>query len=168
MTTFFFICFGVGAGFILLSFLLGQVGGMLDADYNGATISPFKPIIIAVFLVAFGGLGLILAQMFHIWMALPVSLFGGFVLGYLIYRFVVVPLHKWQNTSAHDKQSIIGVTAKVSEAIPQGGYGKITYTYNDKIMSGPAKSEDGNQIHRNTVVEIMYIEKNTYHVRIKI
>jgi len=80
----------------------------------------------------------------------------------------MVPLHKWQNTSAHDKQSIIGVTARVAEHIPQGGYGKISYTYDNKILSGPAKSEDGNEIKRNTEVEIVYIERNTYHVRVKV
>jgi len=93
---------------------------------------------------------------------------AGLFVSYLLFRFVVVPLHKWQNTNTHEKQSIIGVTAKVAEHIPQGGFGKITYTYNDKIMSGPAKSEDGNEIERNTMVEIVYIEKNTYHVRKKL
>ncbi|MCL2574276.1 MAG: NfeD family protein [Defluviitaleaceae bacterium] len=167
MNVFFFICLGVGAGFVVISVLLGQLGGIMDFDV--AAVSPFKPILIAFFLTVFGGLGLIFVPVFPVaWMVIGVAAAGGLGLSYLIFRFVVVPLHRWQNTSAHDRQSTIGVTAKVAETIPQGGYGKISYTYDDKILSGPARSEDGNEIERNTVVEIVYIEKNTYHVRPKI
>ena len=167
MNVFFFICLGVGAGFVVISALLGQIGGLVDID--GAAVSPFKPILIAFFLTVFGGLGLIFLPRFPLaWMTVGVAATGGLALSYLIFRFVVVPLHRWQNTSTHERQSIIGVTAKVASHIPQGGYGKITYTYEDKIMSGPAKSEDGNEIPTNTVVEVVYIEKNTYHVRVKV
>ena len=168
MNVFFFICLGVGAGFVIISALLGQIGGMLDVDVGGI-ITPFKPIIIAIFLTVFGGLGLIFLGTFPLaWMALSIAAAGGLLVSYLLFRFVVVPLHKWQNTNTHEKQNIIGVTAKVTEHIPQGGFGKITYTYNEKIMSGPAKSEDGSEIERSTMVEIVYIERNTYHVRKKI
>ena len=168
MNVFFFICLGVGAGFVIVSALLGQIGGMMDTDVGGI-ITPFKPIIIAIFLTVFGGLGLIFLTIFPLaWMALSLAIGSGLLVSFFLFRFVVVPLHKWKNTNTHEKQSIIGVTAKVTEYIPQGGYGKITYTYNDKIMSGPAKSEDGNEIERNVMVEIVYIEKSTYHVRKKI
>ncbi|MCL2396619.1 MAG: hypothetical protein FWC93_00980 [Defluviitaleaceae bacterium] len=169
MTTLFFVCMGVGAGFVLLSVVFGQISGMVDINMDaGAGVSPFKPIVLAIFLTVFGGLGLIFAPVFQAWMALSLAALGGLAMAYLLFRYVVMPLHKWQNTSAHEKQSIIGVAAKVSEHIPQGGYGKITYTYNDKILSGPAKSEGGSEIARDTQVEIVYIEKNTYHVRAKI
>ena len=163
----FFICLGVGAGFVVVSALLGQVGGMMDVDV--ASMSPFKPILIAFFLTVFGGIGLIfIPRVPFAWMAIGIAAAGGLILSWLIFRFVMVPLNRWQNTSAHQRQSVIGVTAKVAEHIPQGGFGKITYTYEDKIMSGPAKSEDGNPIERNAMVEIVYIEKNTYYVREKI
>ena len=167
MNVFFFICLGVGAGFVVVSALLGQIGGMMDVDV--ASVSPFKPILIAFFLTVFGGLGLIFLPVFPmVWMVVSIAAAGGLGLSWLIFRFVVVPLYRLQNTSAHERQAIIGATAKVSSRIPQGGHGKITYTFEDKIMSGPAKSEDGNEIATNTVVEIVYIEKNTYHVREKI
>ena len=168
MTTLFFVCFGVGAGFVVLSVIFGQVAGFFDVDVGADTgVSPFKPVVIAVYLTAFGGLGLIFTAMFTEWMALAFATLGGLALAYVLYRLVVVPLHKWQNTSAHERKALIGVIAKVSEHIPEGGYGKITYTFDDKIMSGPAKAEDGGEIGRGEVVEIIYIEKNTYHVRVK-
>ena len=167
MTTLFFVCLGVGAGFVLLSVIFGQIAGALDADIDSGGASPFKPIIIAVFLTVFGGAGLLLMPVFEVWVVLGAAALAGLVMAYLMFRYVVVPLHRWQNTSAHEKQSVIGLTAKVAELIPQGGYGKITYTYDSKIISGPAKSENGTEIARNTLVEIVYIERNTYHVRIK-
>jgi len=169
LSVIFFICLFVGAGFVVISALLGQLGGAFDFDLDGGIVSPFKPILIAFFLTVFGGLGLIFLPIFPMaWMVIGVAAAGALGLSWLIFRFVITPLYRWQNTSAHDRQSTIGTTAKVAEHIPQGGYGKITYTYDDKIMSGPAKSEDGNEIERNAMVEIVYIEKNTYHVRQKI
>jgi len=167
MTTLFFICLGVGVGFVLLSVIFGQLSGAFDSDTGGGAASPFKPIVFAAFLTGFGGMGLIFAPMFQFWLTISFAVLSGLALAYGLFRFVITPLQKWQNTNTHEKQNIIGVTAKVSEYIPQGGFGKITYTYNDKIMSGPAKSEDGSEIARNAAVEIVYIEKNTYHVRKK-
>ena len=91
----------------------------------------------------------------------------GLIVAYLMYRFVIVPLHKAQNTSAVEKQSLIGHNAVVTEKIPQGQFGKITYYVNGNTYSSPAKSEDGNEIIRNTNVQIVHIDKNTYYVASK-
>ncbi len=96
------------------------------------------------------------------------SLMAGSTLGlftaFLMFRLIIVPLNKAQNTSAVEIQSLIGHDAVVTEKIPQGGFGKITYRINGNIYSAPSKSEDGNEISRNTYVEIAHIEKNTYFV----
>ncbi|MCL2619810.1 MAG: hypothetical protein FWD97_02595 [Defluviitaleaceae bacterium] len=167
MDTIFFIFFGVGAGFVVLSVILGQVFGASGMDFDAGAISPFKPIFIALFLTAFGGLGLIFNPIFGAWGASGIGGLGGLGLTYVILRFILLPLKRRQNTNTHEKQSMIGKTAKVSETIVQGGFGKITYIVNDKIVSGPAKSESGVGIERNAQVEIVYIEKNTYYVREK-
>ena len=168
MATLFFICFGVGVGFVILSLIFGQIAGMVDADVSvGAGVSPFKPIVLAVFLTGFGGMGLIFAPIFHVWMALSFAALCGLLLSYLIFRFVVVPLHKWQNTSSHDRQALVGLSAKVSSRIYQGGYGEITYNYGEKILHGPAKSEDGSEILTGTEVVIMYFDEDTHFVKVK-
>jgi len=158
---------GVGAGFVILSTIFGQVLGAFDVDFDLGSVSPFKPVFVALFLTTFGGLGLIFTPLLGVWLASIIGTLGGLFLTYAIFRFVLVPLNKWQNTNTHEKQSTIGRTAKVSEAIAQGGYGKITYTINEKIVSGPAKSENGAGIEKYKEVEIVYIEKNTYYVREK-
>ena len=161
MTTLFIVCLGVGAGVVIISLLLGQVGGAFDADFGG----PFKPLVIALFLTVFGGMGLIFMPMFaYYWIAIVLAGVAGIFAAGIVFRFVMIPLQRRENTTAHEKQSLIGVCGKVSEAIPAGGHGKITYTFGDKIMSGPAKSKDGGAVERGTEVEIVYIERNTYVV----
>ncbi|MDR2167033.1 MAG: NfeD family protein [Clostridiales bacterium] len=167
MGTLFFIALGVGAGFVVLTLVLGQAFGAFSIDFDTGGASPFKPIFIALFLTAFGGLGLIFYPWTGPWLAAVIGAVGGFGLTYVILRYILIPLKRWQNTTTHEKQSMVGKTAKVTESILQGGYGKITYTVNDKIVSGPAKSEDGTPIERNTEVDIIYIERNTYFVRTK-
>jgi len=169
MATLFFVCMFVGVGFVVLSLIFGSIGGD-GADFDSAGdsgVSPFTPLVGSIFLTAFGGVGLFALPIFDIWIAFIAAGFGGLGLAFLMFRIAIVPLHRWQNTSAHDRQSLIGHPAKVAENIPQGGYGKITYTFDDKILSGPAKSDNGNEIKRGEAVEIIYIEKNTYHVRKK-
>ncbi|MCL2415549.1 MAG: hypothetical protein FWD01_01945 [Defluviitaleaceae bacterium] len=159
----YFVCFGVGAGFVLISTVFGDV--LSDADLGAM---PFKPILIALFLTVFGGMGLIFQTFLYGWIATGAAALSAIALSYIVWREVILRLQRWQNTNVHEKQSLIGFTAKVSEKILQGGYGKITYVVNEKIVSSSAKSENGEPIDRNTIVEIVYIEKNTYYVRKKI
>ncbi|MDL2248208.1 NfeD family protein [Tyzzerella sp. OttesenSCG-928-J15] len=194
MLLLFKVCFGVGVGYAVISFLLGEVlefagfGGIdggadvdldldldIDLDFDidtdvdfstagGGTVTPLKPACIGTFISVFGGMGIILLPHMGGLLAAMVAATLGLIAAYIIYRFVVVPLHKAQNTSAVEKQSLIGSRAMVSEKIPQGQFGKITYYVNGNTYSAPAKSEDGNEIARNSDVEIVHIEKNTYYV----
>jgi membrane protein implicated in regulation of membrane protease activity len=188
LQTFFWVCFGVGAGFVIISFMLGEVlgffgdGGVdidadMDLDVDGGTqinpsggsptVSPFKPVIIALFLTMFGGMGLILGivEFFPWFIVISFSALAGMALAYLVFRFVLVPLHRRQNTSAKSIQSFVGSKAKVVVTIPQGKYGEITYTANGNTFSAPAKSESGDPIPRDSVVEILYIDKGTFFVK---
>jgi membrane protein implicated in regulation of membrane protease activity len=98
---------------------------------------------------------------------LPLAGLLGAAVSFLIYRFVVVPLSKAQNTSAVEIQSLVGHKAKVTEKIFQGGFGQITYHVNGNTYNSPARSENGGEIARGAGVEIIYIQDNTYFVREK-
>lgn len=164
------ICFGVGVGYVLIGFILGEVVGLLDFDMDiefDGLVSPLKPSVLAAFLTVFGGTGLILLKRVGTVQTLLFAGLLGFFIAFVFYRFIIVPLYKAQNTSAVEMQSLIGHTATVTEAIPQGGYGKITYYVHGNTYSAPAKGEDGNAIERNQTVDIVYIVKNTYYVRRK-
>jgi membrane-bound ClpP family serine protease len=160
------ILFGVGVGFIALSLIIGEL-----VEIEGTSFAFLRPTLIAVFLTVMGGLGLLLTPrmdgILGAGFVLGISLVSAFITAILINQLVIIPLYKAQNTSAFNMQDTIGLTAKVVSPIPQGGYGKIVYTYDGNTLSGPAKSESGEEIARNTTVEIVYIEKNTYHVRKK-
>jgi len=168
MQAFFFICFGVGVGYITLAFIIGEA--LSSFDFDGDTgfdgkVSPFKLSVLAAFLTVFGGTGLILNNRMLTFLALLCAVIFGFIAAFIIYRFILVPLYKAQSTSAAEKQSFIGCIATVSEYIPQEKYGKITYRMNGNTYTAPAKSEDGAEIKRNEEVVIVHIEKNTYLVR---
>lgn len=163
METVFIVLLGVGVGYAVIGFLLGEVIG---SNYTDAThISPLRPSVIASFIIVFGGAGLLLMRTFAPLFAVPMAGLFGVGVAYLFYRFIITPLSKAQNTTAVEIQSLIGHPAKVTERIPQGQFGKITYKVNDSTYTAPAKSESGNEIARGTSVEIVYIEKNAYYVR---
>ena len=156
------VMFGVGVGFIVLALIIGEV-----AEIDGTLFGFLKPSLIAIFLVVMGGIGLIFSSRLP---ELPlivlfISFFSGIIVAGLINRFVIVPLHKAQNTSAFNMQDTIGIIATVISPIPQGGYGKIRYNISGSVVTSPAKSENGESVTAGEQVNIVYVEKNTYYVR---
>ena len=141
-------------------------GAEPSGAHGSVAVSPFKPTVIAAFLVVFGGAGMIALPGLGLYLATTVSGAVGLVAGYAVFRLYTF-LYKRQNTSAVARQSLIGAGAKVSEAIPQGSYGKITYYANGNTYTAPAKSENGDGIKRGSDVVIVSIVRNTYFVKQK-
>ena len=160
------IFFGVGAGFIIISLIMGEL-----LEVEGTSFAFFKPSLIAVFLTVTGGVGMLLVprlgEWFGAYIILSISASIGFIIAGIINRFILMPLYKAQNTSAFDKQATIGAAAKVISPIPHGGYGKIQFNISGSVVTSPAKSEDGGAIANGEQVDIIYIEKNAYFVRKK-
>lgn len=165
----FYVCFGVGIVYTIISFLLGQLFDFFDFDGNfemGSNISPLKPAIIASFVTVFGGVGIILMRKnISFFSSLSFATIIAFIIAFIIYRYIIVNLYKAQNTSAVERQKLIGSKAKVTLTIRQGGYGKITYFVNGNTYNSPAKAENGGEIIVGKEVEIVYISKNTYFVK---
>ena len=215
MSIFFQVCFGVGLGYAVISFVLGQLlggltGGGADADasfdaggdvnpgldldldididadissaglgidvpsesgadspsHGASSVSPFKPTVIAAFLGVFGGAGMIFLPRTGVYLAVTFAGLIGLAAGYAVFSFYAF-LFSRQSTNAVARHSFIGAEASVSEFIPQGKYGKITYHANDNTYTAPAKSDDGNEIARGSRVEIVAIVKSTYYVKKK-
>jgi len=154
------ILLGVGAGFVFLSLIFGEI-----FEIEGTTFAFLRPTLIAVVLAVFGGTGLLLTDRLGGFLVFIISLVISLSVGFLMNRFVFTPLHNMQHTSTHNKQELIGTTAKVALTIPQNGYGKIKYTVNGSVVTSPAKTEDGSGILKDTEVSIMYITDNTYFVK---
>ena len=189
LSSIFWVCFGVGAGFVVLSFVLGELFGLFGGSSGSASncsstgsssssitecpstgggnssVSPFMPKIIALFLTIFGGAGLLLESTALLWVVVvPIALLAGLLVSFLVFRFVVVPLHRSQNTSVKPTASFVGSTAEVVLRINQGAYGEIMYSARGNTLYAPAKSETGETIEKGVKVKIVYIEDGTFYV----
>lgn len=173
MLRFFQISFLVGTVYTVISFLLGQLFDFIDidgdidfdGDASGVNISPLKPIVIVAFVTVFGGIGTIMMKIgLAAIIALVISLLSGLLIAFIIYRYIVVPLYKAQNTSSASQQELIGLKAKMKLGAKDDKFGRITYAINGNSYSSPAKSIDGKEIHTNEDVVIIDIKKNIFFV----
>ena len=173
LQTIFWVCFGVGVGFVVLSFILGEVfgvfgGGSGSCSTGGGSGSatPMKPAIIALFLAVFGGSGLIFSQVFYLWFIIvPLALVAAVIVAGAVFRFVFVPLWRRQNTSSQPIQSFVDTRATVILAIAEGRFGEITYSANGNTYTSPAKSVDGAPIPRDSIVDIVRIDDGVFYVK---
>ncbi|MCG8498868.1 MAG: YqiJ family protein [Firmicutes bacterium] len=173
----FLIAFIVGILYSLVSFLLGQIidfaVGDIDVDFEWENmgffdmpVSPLKPIVIAAFMTIFGGVGVLaydyrkLSFLLSFLIAFLIAFAGAFV----IYRFIVIPLYRAQNTSSHDIHKLQGTEAVVTSSIYGAQFGKIRYVINDCTYSAPAKSVYQKDIKQGEKVLIVEVENNVFYV----
>lgn len=169
------ICFFVGIGLIVLSFLLGGIFDMvgfdgldLDFDFTSSPVFlPISPVLLELFVMVFGGVGWImldvkspLAPLFIILIAVA----AGLLISIAMYRFVLLPLKKAQNTSTPNAEDLVGLRATVSETILEGGFGEIRYVINGNSYTSPAKATNGMEIKAGKEVAICWIEQCVFYV----
>lgn len=181
------IIFWVGVVYTVVTFLMGGVFGLVHIDSHfdthvgmhphvdmhmdghgsspGVAIFPIKPITVVSLLTVFGGIGMI-GSYYEI---NPIILFigamaAGFVVSTLLYKFVVVPLYKAQNTSSVSKKSIVGMKAKVISPIITEGFGTIAYVVNGSRYNAPAQHVGKEAIAQGEEVIIYEIKNNVFYV----
>ena len=189
MLTFYFICLLVGLIFAVFSFIFSgafeaDVGADVSVDV-GADVSMdgdivggdagvgdvhfplFSPIVIACFVTAFGGGGIVGLKLFPFApiLSLPVALGTGVVVGLLVGLLVAKIFKVVQVNAVTTAKSIIGTIAEVSESIPAAGVGEITFTGKGSRISGPARSEENIDIKRHAMVTITRTVGGLYYVR---
>ncbi|MCL1934857.1 MAG: NfeD family protein [Defluviitaleaceae bacterium] len=165
MQALFNIAFGVGMGYTIISLLIGNF--LSDCDFStGNSFVPFlRPAPICAFLIVFGGSGIILYRDMGFAFTVIISLLLALAISYCIIKFILMPLHKAQNTSTINKQELIGKTAVVTSKIFENSFGKISYNVNGNNFSSPAKSENEKEIQQGSNVEIVSIKNHTYFVK---
>ena len=158
------VLFGIGVGFVVLTFIIGRV---MEAEV--ASVSVLSPTLIAVFMTVMGGLGLILTPRFYgtagEMVVFAISAISGFLVATALNYFVIKPLHRLAGTNTYNRQEVVGQTAEVIAKIPSGGYGKIKYNVEGSLVSGPAKCEEQSEISLGEKVRITRVENKTYYVR---
>jgi membrane-bound ClpP family serine protease len=174
------ICLVVGLIFTLFSVMFGHFfghgghmvgsGGHVEvgADSSDAPgISIFSPTIIASFITAFGGFGLIFSQFpltGKVEFSAPLSLLGGmFVAGGLLVFLRSVFRHTQSSSESHVAQ-LIGAEANVITPIPANGVGEIAYVVGGTRYSAPARSENNAAVATGRTVKITRIVGTQFYV----
>jgi len=176
------IIFLVGVIYTVVTFLLGGLLGLahfdthvdthfdIHFDPHGVaptfTISPLKPITIVSFITVFGGVGIMgtrsgLSGIIVFILAVLLALITSF----LLYRFLVVPLYKAQNTSAVSRVKLIGIKATVISPILENGFGTIAYVVNGSKYNGPAQHVSKRAVAQGEEVSVYDIKNNIFYVQ---
>lgn len=163
--TLYTICLSIGVVYSVLSVLLGGIFDIfnLDGNFDFPFASFLRPIIIVTFLTIFGGVGFLTYDSFFM-VSLAFAFLSGLIASFIMWKFILIPLQKAENTSSAKREELIGIEAVVLETIPVKGVGAITYSINGNKYSSPAKSVDDDKIPRFEKVLIVRIENSTFYV----
>jgi membrane protein implicated in regulation of membrane protease activity len=173
------VCFGVGLLFTLISALASHLfGGGHDADVHadvgaGADghdmpgFSPLSPTIIASFVTAFGGLGMVFSKIEATrspWISAPLSLLGGFIIAAGVLMLFRSIFRATQSSSESQVSSLTGQTASVITPIPAGAVGEIAYVQGGTRYTAPAREENGAAIANGRTVKITRVVGSQFYV----
>lgn len=149
---------GVGFLFLLISLVVGDVfeavGFDLDGGANGTDFDLLDSRVLAVFLTAFGGFGVIAAQNgFGAIGSSVAGLIGGVVFAAVVSVFGRFLIGQQASSSVSD-EDLLGRTAQVTVAIKPGTVGQITAKIGDERVERIARAKDGNEIVVGSIVKV--------------
>ena len=175
------ICLVTGLIFTLVSVTFGHFfghsghvvgsGGHVEAGADSSDapgISLFSPTIIASFITAFGGFGLVFTQ-FHSTspaeISAPLSLVGGLAVAGAMYAFLSMVFRHTQGSSESRVARLIGTEANVITPIPANGVGEIAYVVGDTRYTAPARTESGAAVANGQTIKITRIVGSQFYVQ---
>jgi membrane protein implicated in regulation of membrane protease activity len=175
------ICLVVGLLFTLTSVMFGHFfgghgdhvagsGGHVEAGADSSDapgISIFSPTIMASFVTAFGGFGLIFTQFqktSNAAISAPLSLLGGLAVAGVLFIFLSSVFRHTQSSSESHVSQLVGTEANVITPIPGNGVGEIAYVVGGTRYSAPARSESGAEIANGRTVKIVRIVGSQFYV----
>jgi membrane protein implicated in regulation of membrane protease activity len=176
------ICLVTGLLFTVVSVLLGHFfghGGHVSGSAGHAEagadntdnpgMSIFSPTVMASFITAFGGFGLVFCQFpatNHALISAPLSIVGGgLVAGTLMMFFSSVFRHT-QSSSESRVMALLGAEASVVSPIPENGVGEIAYVVGGTRYTAPARAENGVPVANGQTVKIARIVGSQFFVKI--
>jgi membrane-bound ClpP family serine protease len=178
----YFICFGVGLVFTILSAFLGHVFGGHDAHADVGTgghaeagfehtgmpgIAPFSPTTIASFLTAFGAFGMIFSKFEFtrpVLISAPLSVLCGLAIAAAVFFMFNAIFSRTQSSSESHVGALVGASATVITPIPQHGVGEIAYVHGGSRYTAPARSESGAAIVGGQTVKINRVVGTQFYV----
>lgn len=175
------MCFAVGMLFTIGSALLGHLfgggdhgdvgtGGHAEAgfDHSGMPgMSLFSPTVIAAFVTALGGFGMIFSKISatrSVWVSAPLAIISGLGIAAGVFWLFNVIFNKTQGSSESRVATLVGMSATVITPIPQHGVGEIAYVQAGSRYTAPARSESGCAVAGGATVKINRIVGAQFYV----
>jgi membrane protein implicated in regulation of membrane protease activity len=176
------ICLGVGLVFTLISAIAGHLfgggheghlggsGGHAEAGVDASDmpgISALSPTVIASFVTAFGGFGLIFSQIKatkNPLISAPLAILGAFLIAAGLLWFLRQLFSKTQSSSESKVGSLAGLIATIITPIPQNGVGEIAYVQTGTRYTAPARSESGAAVPAGKPVKITRVLGSQFYV----
>ena len=177
------ICLGVGLVFTLISAFFGHIfgggheghvggsGGHAEAGVDSSDmpgVSVLSPTIIASFVSAFGGIGIILSQFEATKppiLSAPLAVLGGFLIAGLVFWLMRQLFSHTQSSSESKVSTLAGMTATIISSIPADGVGEIAYVQAGTRYTAPARLEGGSAAAGNgKLVRITRVVGSQFYV----
>jgi membrane protein implicated in regulation of membrane protease activity len=175
------ICLVVGLMFTLVSVVAGHFFGGHDGHVAGSGghaeagadssdmpgISIFSPTIMASFVTAFGGFGLIFTQFpatARTVISAPLSIFCALLVAGGLYKFLSSVFRHTQSSSESHVARLAGTEASVISPIPENGVGEIAYVVGGTRYTAPARVENGTAIANGKSVKITRVVGTQFFV----
>lgn len=176
------ICLGVGFLFTLISAVAGHIfghdghvmgsHGAAEAGADGSDapgVSAFSPTMIAAFLTAFGGLGLIFTEIHatkNPLISAPLAILGALGIAWILVTVLRQLFAHTQSSSESHVASLVGVCANVITPIPANGVGEIAYVQAGTRYTAPARECAGAPVATGQTVRITKIIGSQFYVTI--
>ena len=171
---FYFVCFFLGFGLSVLSFLGGSAHLHLPhlhlhhgVHMGRGGSSWFNLATIAAFLAWFGGTGYLLERYYSVWfvLALGISVVSGIGASAVVFWFLARVLLSREAPLDPADYDMTGVLGRLSLPIRAGGTGELVYSQEGSRRCAGARSEDGSAIPKGAEVIVTRYEKGIAYVR---
>ena len=177
----YFICFGVGLVFTIISAVASDIfgggdhgdvgtGGHAEAGFEHTGmpgVSPISPTTLASFITAFGGFGMIFSKIEltrPAWVSAPLAALAGLAIAAGVFFLFNALFSKTQSSSESRVATLVGMSATVISPIPQQGVGEIAYVQGGSRYTAPARSESGAAVSSGQTVKINRIVGTNFYV----
>jgi membrane protein implicated in regulation of membrane protease activity len=181
MTFFYAVCLVVGLLFTLISAVAGHffgghdggdvgTGGHAEAGFDDSGvpgISFFSPLVLACFIAAFGGLGILFTDIKateSVWLSAPLSAGGAVCIAATVLWLFNLVFSRTQSSSESRVATLVGQTATLITPIPENGVGEVAYVQGGTRYSAPARSENRTAIPQGQTVRIVRIVGTQFYV----
>jgi len=178
---FYLICLTAGLMFTLISVVAGHFfgghgdhvggsGGHAEAGADASDmpgISIFSPTIIASFITAFGGFGMIFSEYSAtkpVIISAPLSVACALVVAGVLLMFLRSVFSHTQSSSESHIARLAGIEASVASPLPENGVGEIAYVVSGSRYTAPARSETGAAVGSGKLVKITRVVGTQFYV----